>query len=266
MPTALRDEQTGQGAGEGLAKARYLQVAGELRRQIEGLPPNSLLPTEQQLARKFSVSRVTVRRALGMLERSGLLSRQRGRGTIVCPEKIVRRLSPLYSFERDLWDQGIDFETRVLAFEPDTACPERFRQLLALPAGARVGHLSLVRVVDDRIISHDSRYCSTALAARFDCARLAREGVSEILAELAASEIRTVRWESEIISCSEDVAAALGITPGTLVVANTFTYYLADGSVSEAGVMSYRIDRCKFRFDERFVQPASGHGPSRRTG
>lgn len=265
MSTTTQGERTGRTrAADGLVKARYLHVADELRRQIEGLPPNSLLPTEQQLAKKFNVSRVTIRRALGMLERSGLVSRQRGRGTIVSPDKVVRRLSPLYSFEQDLWDQGIDFETRVLAFEPETADPERFRELLALPAGTPVGHLSLLRVVDDRIISHDSRYFPAALAARFDCARLAREGVSEVLAALAGSEIRTVRWESEIISSSEEVAAALGITPGTLVVANTFTYYLTDGSVSEAGVMSYRIDRCKFRFDERFV-PASGHAPPRPT-
>ncbi len=240
----------------GLAKARYLRVADSLRRQVEGLAPNSVLPTEHQLARRFDVSRVTIRRALGMLERSGLVSRQRGRGTIVSPEKVVRRLSPLHSFEEDLWDQGIQFETRVLEFERDAVGPDTALALLGVTPGNTVGHLSLLRVVDDRIVSHDRRYFSSALAARFDCARLAAQGVSEILAELAGSEITSVDWESEIISSSEDVARVLRITPGTLIVANTFTYHLADGSVSEAGVMSYRIDRCKFRFAERFVRPA----------
>ena len=62
---------------------RYVNVATVLEGEISRLAPNSLLPTEVQLARRFGVSRITVRGALDVLERSGLVSRLRGRGTIV---------------------------------------------------------------------------------------------------------------------------------------------------------------------------------------
>ena len=71
-------------------EARYLLVADALRHRIETQDPNSLLPAEHALAQQFGVSRVTIRRALGLLERSGLVSRERGRGTTVNPPKITR--------------------------------------------------------------------------------------------------------------------------------------------------------------------------------
>jgi GntR family transcriptional regulator len=76
---------------------RYLAVMEALRAEIAAAAPNTILATEQQLARRFGVSRLTLRRALGVLERSGLVSRQRGRGTSVSPPKISRLLAPLYT-------------------------------------------------------------------------------------------------------------------------------------------------------------------------
>lgn len=241
-------------------EARYLQVAEALRRQIQTLGPNSLLPTEQQLARRFGVSRVTLRRALGLLERSGLVSRQRGRGTIVSPPKITRRFSPLYTFEDDLRQQGIKFETQVVEYDPEATPPDFIRGRLRLPLGATVGFLSLARLVDDRIICHDRRHLHPAIAGRFDRSLVQDRAVSEILGELTGMRITAVDWESEIVPAIREVAAVLGITPGALIVANTFTYYLEDGSPVEAGVMSYRIDRCKFQFAGRFGEPLLGAG------
>ncbi len=244
------------------AEARYLQVAETLRRQIETLGPNSLLPTEQQLAKQFGVSRVTVRRALGLLERSGLVSRQRGRGTIVNPPKVTRRFSPLYTFEEDFKQQGIKIETRIVEYHPKSTPPEFIRERLRLPAGGSVGFLSLMRLVEGRIIAHDRRHFPSAVAVRFDPLLVQDRPVSDVLGELAGLPITGVDWESEIIPSSREVANVLGITPGTLIVANTFTYYLENGSPIEAGVMSYRVDRCKFKLAGRFGKPLLWGSPS----
>lgn len=72
-------------------------IASELRRRIEGgqwllsqdgngtVPGR--LPAERDLAKEFGVARNTVRRAMGVLERDGVLKRQVGRGTFVQPQK-----------------------------------------------------------------------------------------------------------------------------------------------------------------------------------
>src|SRR4026209_2154274 len=87
---------------------RYAEVAMILGDQIRAMAPNSLLPTEEQMARRFGVTRVTIRRALGLIERGGAITRLRGRGTIVSPPKVIRHLAR--TIERDFREQGIKLE------------------------------------------------------------------------------------------------------------------------------------------------------------
>ena len=231
---------------------RYLDVADTLQREISELAPNSLLATEEQMARRFGVSRVTVRSALDLLEKRGLVSRLRGRGTTVSPSKITRRFVPLFSFERDLTEQGITFETQVLSFNAKVAPPNYIAERLHLSEKTKVGSLALVRVVDDRIVCHDQRYYPVEIASRMDPGRIEIEDSSRVLEDLAGSAIVDVDWESEIVSAPGPVASALGIVPRTLVVANTYTWHVESGVPLEAGVISYRIDRCKFRYQATF--------------
>jgi GntR family transcriptional regulator len=235
---------------------RYLKVAATLQDEIAGLAPNSLLPTETQLARRFGVSRVTVRGALDLLEKSGLVSRMRGRGTTVSPPKITRRFSPLFSFERDLDDQGVPFETRVLSYDATAVPPPMIRNRLRLGPQARVGALSLVRLVEDRVVCHDLRFYPPAVAARLDPSRVETEAAASVIEDLVRDAIREVDWESEIVSASGEVAEALGVAARTLVLANTYTWYVGARRPVEAGVISYRVDRCKFRYEVAFSEPA----------
>lgn len=63
----------------------YIQVAAALRRRIEtgAWPPNERIATLEELEMEFEVARVTVRQAVELLEREGLVTRQQGRGTFV---------------------------------------------------------------------------------------------------------------------------------------------------------------------------------------
>ena len=240
----------------------YLDIAVTLDREISLLAPNSLLPTEQQFAKRFGVSRITIRGALDLLEKSGLVSRLRGRGTIVSPPKITRRFSPLYSFEQDLSDQGVAFETRLLDYQPRSKPSATTRQRLGLPAGTTVGSLSIVRVVDDRVVCHDRRFYPPVIASRFDPERVKDQDASKILEDLVAESIAESDWESEIIPASGDVAGALEIAPRTLIVANTYTWRLESGAIVETGIISYRVDRCRFKYEASFKHLARNPAPT----
>ena len=233
---------------------RYLDVAGVLQDEINLLAPNSLLPTEQQLAKRFGVSRITVRGSLDLLEKSGLVSRLRGRGTTVSPPKITRHFSPLQSFEQDLDDQNIDFETQVLSYDSEAKAPEFILDRLRLSSNGTVGYLSLTRLVDDRIVCHDARYYPPDVANKMDPERVLEHDASKILEDIVGSRIAQVDWESEIISASGEVSEALGTAPRTLILANTYTWHSEFSVPIEAGVISYRIDRCKFRYETSFHQ------------
>lgn len=58
----------------------------EVRNQVlAGNFPSGKLPPERELCQQFKASRVTVRRALDLLEREGLIERQHGRGSFIKP-------------------------------------------------------------------------------------------------------------------------------------------------------------------------------------
>ena len=236
---------------------RYLEVAQALASEIAPLPPNAPLPTEQQFAKRFAVSRVTIRRALGLLERSGRITRRRGRGTAVSPRKITRQIVPVCTIEEDLRAQGLKLETKVLAYRVHVLPSDHVRAALRLPAGRRVGVLTLVRSVNDQVIAHDERYLPAWLAARFDTTLIQGQAVSDILRDMSGQSLTMSQWETEIVPASMPVAQALGIVPGVLVLMNTFREYFADGRPAEVGIMSYRIDLVKFSF--------SAPGPSNAT-
>ena len=69
--------------------ALYVQVASALREEIVNgvYPVGSLLPTEGELCKRFSVSRYTVREALRLLREDRLVSSRQGSGTMVVPPR-----------------------------------------------------------------------------------------------------------------------------------------------------------------------------------
>src|SRR5437868_7096036 len=88
----------------------YLQLARYVRGLIIGgkLGHRDALPSERELAERFAVSRVTVRKALRELSQEGLLEQIQGAGTFVnrAPH-VEQRLSTLTSFSEDMASRGL---------------------------------------------------------------------------------------------------------------------------------------------------------------
>jgi len=118
------DEQRPSGAAiaqpnPDLPTPLYYQVASALREQILSgrLPPGELVPPEVQLATQLGVSRQTVREAIGLLVRNGLLVRRRGKGTFVALPRIEQDLARFYSFSAAMRSQGLREETHLVGWD-----------------------------------------------------------------------------------------------------------------------------------------------------
>ncbi|WKU03143.1 GntR family transcriptional regulator [Micromonospora sp. HUAS LYJ1] len=72
---------------------RYRTIADELRRQIEDglISIGTLLPTEGDLMVEFKASRGTVRQALAVLRKDGIVATAPGRGTFARTAESVER-------------------------------------------------------------------------------------------------------------------------------------------------------------------------------
>ena len=68
---------------------KYMEIYCDLKRGIAvgTFLPDGRLPSESTLCRQYGVTRDTVRHALELLVREGLIVKQPGRGSFVCSEK-----------------------------------------------------------------------------------------------------------------------------------------------------------------------------------
>src|SRR3990172_3312558 len=123
---------------------RYLQIAETLRERIRGgaLSAGARLDNQRALAREFEVTLMTLRQALELLERDGLIVRHHGLGTFVASPSIDYDILHLRTFAGDLSAKGEAVETRFLASEfrqPD----RRVAQGLRLGRGEEVAKADL---------------------------------------------------------------------------------------------------------------------------
>ena len=81
----------------------YQQVIDDIRQGIEDgrYEVGQKIPSESELSELYSVSRITIRRAIEELSASGYLTKKQGKGTYVNPPKIMKKVlqtSPAQSF------------------------------------------------------------------------------------------------------------------------------------------------------------------------
>jgi GntR family transcriptional regulator len=98
-------------------ESKYAAIAADLTAKIRNgwYPPGTALPPQRDLSVAYNVTLATLRQALQVLERDGLVSQQAGRGTFVAEPKVAYQLDSLHSLADDLRTQGQMLLTEVIA-------------------------------------------------------------------------------------------------------------------------------------------------------
>lgn len=100
-------------------------------------PAGSLIGTEAALADEFSVSRVTLREALALLEQEGLVVRRRSFGTFVAENVVPRGVVEFTGYLEDIILQADSAETTYFSRRRVKAT-KRVADALRLPSGSTV--------------------------------------------------------------------------------------------------------------------------------
>lgn len=100
----------------------YVQIKCYLRQIIKEIGPNTLVPSEKELADKFGVSRGTAKQAIMDLVYEGVLYRKQGKGTFTASQ-IARSYDRLPTFTQDIIRSGWDANCKPLKFNHSVPAP-----------------------------------------------------------------------------------------------------------------------------------------------
>lgn len=149
----------------------YAQLRDQLLRRIDAreLTPGTPLPTEEELQAEFGVSRSVVRQALAELADRGLITKQRGRGSVVMPQvEHHRRANQAGGLRQQLATAGQNLRTRVLRCEVGTP-PRQAAEHLDT---SRAWYLERLRSVDDERLVYMQTWVPVDLFPQLDTAAL----------------------------------------------------------------------------------------------
>lgn len=94
----------------------WAQLESELKRRLDsGEFDEGPFPTDLVLTDTYEVSRHTVREAIRHLNKTGVLKRERGRGTVINRSEFEQSLGTLYSLFQSVESTGVDQTSEVLS-------------------------------------------------------------------------------------------------------------------------------------------------------
>ncbi len=140
---------------------RFVQIKSELLDKIEQglMKPGDKVPSENQLAEQFSVSRMTARRALTELVDEGILLRSQGLGTFVSDHRPMSSMLTIKSINEETLQRGHQYTNEVLALNK-VVSNEQQSAWLGVNQGATLFHSKIVHCengfpvqLEDRLVN-----------------------------------------------------------------------------------------------------------------
>jgi GntR family transcriptional regulator len=236
----------------------YASVEAEIASDVAGgrLAVGDQLPTEDELIRRFSVSRTTIRKAIENLSTRGVVEIRRGTGTFVAQPKIVQEMTELTGFVEDMEALGFNATARVLdhAIVP---ADENTARHLALNVGAPVMRIRRVRLANGVALSLDETFLPREIGEKIVSNDLEAEPIFTLLEQRYEIPLIEAEYRLEAITASDDVAAALSVDVGSPIFLIERTSYTADNIPVDYEKLHYRGDLIRFRTRLARRKPAS---------
>ena len=220
---------------------RYLQLVDIFRQRIaRGVwSMGEMLPSIELLMQEFSVARVTVRQAIKLLSDEGMVSPQRGRGTLInripARERSLRvhttlaGLVDMYRGDKPVLTNIAESDASPTLLEGDGVAAPSYFHMRRVHARDGVKYCVISMYIDDRIFRKAS-------------SRFRNEVVLPLLFSLPGAEIAHARQTMHISRADVEVAALLEIPVGEPMADVRRILSAPDGPVLYLAEVTYRGD------------------------
>lgn len=195
MPSALPSFSPAKGTL--LHRQLFLVLRDQILRGL--FDERGILPKEEDLCEHFSVSRITVRRALADLAAAGLVQRRHGLGTFVRKGLSTPRPGPTLSLVGELTTSALETDVKVLKVEREEP-PKIVAGLLKIDAGTKAVHALRLRSVGGTPVMLTDAWVPLDYRHRVTVAKLRRRALYEILLDEGTMFGRVVQEFSSVVA------------------------------------------------------------------
>lgn len=234
---------------QSIDKNSVIPIYYQLAKLIEGqilrgeLKPGEALPTETEIANRFEISRMTVRRAIAELISAGMVNPQQGKGTFVSSPKLNNMVFELNNFNQEIKDFGLKLSTTLLGAHIVRA-DERLMSIFQLEnKNTRLLYFRTVVSAEDERLAYERKYTIYSKSKPILEANLKDPTLSGLVT--ANSDVLPVRTKKvlQVSVTSEEEAAILGIGVNAPIFVIEETLYDLDNKPVGWSKSIYRGDR-----------------------
>lgn len=186
--------------------------------------PGNELPSENELIEQYSVSRITVRRAIDELYHSGYIEKRQGKRGYVRETAKTQELTSISSYTEEILKQGMVPSRKVIASELRLCTPDE-QATLKLDKTDAVFHLNRIVYADDKPLC----YTSTSLPYKFfrdiEQYNFSKNSLYSVIENVYCIKIKTCTLKLKAILAEETIAQYLDIAQGMpLLYSSAVTY------------------------------------------
>lgn len=191
---------------------RYIQLANRIRELIRdgSWKAGEALPSERSIVEATSLSRVTIRKALELLVKEGLLQQRHGSGTYVSEEsdRIEQSLGTLTGFSEDMHSLGHVPSARWIERSIGNPSMEE-TMMLGLSPGEQVARLHRLRLADGEPLAVEMAVVPASILPDVERMRESLYKTLEaknVLPEKALQRMHACRlpaFEAQLLECEE---------------------------------------------------------------
>lgn len=217
---------------ETLSLSRSQRLHKELGAIIAAARPGDRLPSEPELARRLGVSRATLREAMRTFETQGMIRRKQGSGTYVThPSTVIKTgLETLESLETLARRVGLEVSLGAWKLERRPANTEEC-QALDLGDGCEVVVVTRVMHAEDRPVAYLVDILPIEIMSPEEVKAAFTGSVLDLLLAREDLTLDSSHTEINAVNASSEVARAMGIQRGDVLLRLIAHLYTADGRV-----------------------------------
>lgn len=226
----------------------YTQIKEILRDRILNgtYQAHDQMPSESELTRAFGVSRITVRQALGDLQKEGLIFKIHGKGTYVSKPKAFQNLAKLQGFGEAMTSMGYETLSRVVS-QKVVPADKGVALKLSVDEGELVSEIRRVRYLNRSPISLDVTYVPKSVGERLAKEDLAHRDIFLILENDYGYSLGQAELQIEAMLADDALARLLQVEEGAPILRIERLTFTTDNRPLDFEYLYYRGDAFQYR-------------------